>query len=192
MNGAIDGHIEHHLFPDLPVERLAEIEGEVTALCDELGIPHEHTSLAGAVLGMMRVAAHFSLPRTTPTADQAARRALYRELVDEYRRGSHETGTERVAATVVPKHRVTLAKSGRVVSVAADETLLEALEREGVSIRSGCRRGACQTCLTPRLSGRTSQDERGRKADAIGGRIHRDHVNLCIARAESDVVLDLE
>src|SRR4051812_24845693 len=35
----------------------------------------------------------------------------------------------------------------RAVAVAPGETLLAALEREGLPVRASCRAGACQTCL---------------------------------------------
>lgn len=48
---------------------------------------------------------------------------------------------------------VDLATSGVHVSVAADETILDAVERAGVFALSSCRTGVCGTCETPVLEG---------------------------------------
>ena len=42
MTGQLSFQIEHHLFPDLPSNRYAEIAPEVRALCEEYGL--EYTS----------------------------------------------------------------------------------------------------------------------------------------------------
>lgn len=48
---------------------------------------------------------------------------------------------------------VELATSGIHVSVASDETILEAVERAGAFVLSSCRTGTCGTCETPVLDG---------------------------------------
>lgn len=61
-----------------------------------------------------------------------------------------------------------LARSGKVVPVGAEETLLEALEKQGVDVPYSCRVGGCGTC----------------KVGVIRGSIdHRDH---CLAAEERD------
>jgi ferredoxin-NADP reductase len=50
--------------------------------------------------------------------------------------------------------RVTLASSGQSIAVAAQESLLEALERVGVEVPSMCRSGVCGECRTQVRSGR--------------------------------------
>jgi len=40
MTGNLSFQIEHHLFPDLPSNRYAEIATEVRALCAEYGLPY--------------------------------------------------------------------------------------------------------------------------------------------------------
>jgi dimethylamine monooxygenase subunit B len=49
--------------------------------------------------------------------------------------------------------RATLVSAGRQVNVAAEETLLEALERAGVPVPSQCRGGVCGECRTPVAGG---------------------------------------
>ncbi|MEU6659096.1 PDR/VanB family oxidoreductase [Streptomyces sp. NPDC046821] len=44
-------------------------------------------------------------------------------------------------------------RDGRVVKVAPDETILDALDRAGVRTLSSCRQGTCGTCETPVLAG---------------------------------------
>ncbi len=48
--GALDRQIEHHLFPQLPPERLREIAPEVRAICEKYGVPYR-TGSWGQVLG---------------------------------------------------------------------------------------------------------------------------------------------
>jgi fatty acid desaturase len=54
MSGNLSHQIEHHLFPDLPAHRYAEIAPEVRALAAEYGLPYQSGSLArqfGSVVG---------------------------------------------------------------------------------------------------------------------------------------------
>ncbi|MDY6995843.1 MAG: PDR/VanB family oxidoreductase [Actinomycetota bacterium] len=63
---------------------------------------------------------------------------------------------ERFAAAPVLDGRpfeVTVAGTGQVVAVAADETLLGALRRSGVSAPYSCQQGFCGTCRTRVLAG---------------------------------------
>jgi len=46
MSGNLSHQIEHHLFPDLPAHRYAEISVEVRALCERYGLPYNTGSLA--------------------------------------------------------------------------------------------------------------------------------------------------
>jgi vanillate monooxygenase ferredoxin subunit len=49
---------------------------------------------------------------------------------------------------------VQLASSGRVVSVRADQTVIQALAAAGVHVSTSCEQGVCGTCLTRVLDGR--------------------------------------
>lgn len=82
--------------------------------------------------------------------------------------------------------RVTLARSRRELLVPAGQTLLTALEAQGVKPASGCRMGICNTCACGKLEG-TSEDTR------TGERQHEAStaLRICISSARSDLVLDL-
>ena len=84
---------------------------------------------------------------------------------------------------------VVLAKSQQRVTVAADESIVQALEKIGVSVLVSCQEGICGTCVTPVLEGIPQ---------------HRDHylhpeekashrlMTPCCSRAQSPtLVLDL-
>jgi vanillate monooxygenase ferredoxin subunit len=48
---------------------------------------------------------------------------------------------------------VQLSSSGRVISVAADQTVVKALEAAGIIVPTSCEQGVCGTCLTRVLEG---------------------------------------
>lgn len=48
---------------------------------------------------------------------------------------------------------VELAKSGKIVFVGKDETVIQALTTAGVNVDVSCEQGMCGTCLTPVLAG---------------------------------------
>ncbi|ORA43344.1 acyl-CoA desaturase [Mycolicibacterium chubuense] len=55
-SGNLCYQIEHHLFPDLPSNRLAEIAGRVRPLCEKYGLPYNTASFAhqyGSTLGII-------------------------------------------------------------------------------------------------------------------------------------------
>ncbi len=172
----VDYHIEHHLFPDLPVERLGGLSPKVKGLCDELGIPYETMTLTGAFCSILKLAARYSLPIRTPTRGQRARRDAYRALVDAYRRAKPRRQPKPAVI-----HRLHLARTGRELAARSDKPVLAALEAEGIAVRTGCRKGACQACRVPKLSGATSQDPKGGRSE----------VNVCVAKPRGDLVLDL-
>ena len=41
LSGGLDRHIEHHLFPDLPPNRLDDVSAEVRATCEAAGITYQ-------------------------------------------------------------------------------------------------------------------------------------------------------
>lgn len=49
--------------------------------------------------------------------------------------------------------QVELARSGKLIEVAQDESILEALSRENVSIDAICNEGVCRSCMVPVLGG---------------------------------------
>jgi vanillate monooxygenase ferredoxin subunit len=84
---------------------------------------------------------------------------------------------------------VQLASSGRVITVAPDQTVLAALDKAGVVVPSSCEQGVCGTCLTRVISG--TPDHRDQyllpEEQAAG-----DQFLPCCSRAKSPrLVLDL-
>jgi fatty acid desaturase len=73
LSGNLSHQIEHHLFPDIPAHRYAEIATEVRATCERYGLPYNtgplHTQFGSVVKKIVRLA----LPgrRTAPPASEA-------------------------------------------------------------------------------------------------------------------------
>lgn len=53
----------------------------------------------------------------------------------------------------MPDFQLQLARSGRVIAVEKNQSVLEALKAGGVDIASSCEQGVCGTCLTRVLQG---------------------------------------
>lgn len=85
-------------------------------------------------------------------------------------------------------HRVaiTLQRSQKTVMVPVGQSILSALEAEGINPAYGCRRGLCNTCSCTKLSGSTqhtqSQDSNHESPTSV---------RLCVNSASSDLTLDL-
>ncbi|MGD9528985.1 fatty acid desaturase family protein [Pseudonocardia sp.] len=62
MTGNLSFQIEHHLFPDLPSNRYAEIAPEVRALCAEYGLPYVTGRLHRQYGQVVRTLARLALP----------------------------------------------------------------------------------------------------------------------------------
>jgi fatty acid desaturase len=62
MSGNLSFQIEHHLFPDLPAHRYAEISPEVQAICRKYGLPYNTGSFAAQTLSTWKRIAKLSLP----------------------------------------------------------------------------------------------------------------------------------
>jgi ferredoxin-NADP reductase len=82
-----------------------------------------------------------------------------------------------------------LQRSGQRVQVGEDESLLEALEREGLAPNCLCRGGACGVCLTNVIAGEPEhRDHFLSAADKAKGRL----IMPCVSRARGpSLVLDL-
>jgi fatty acid desaturase len=72
MSGNLSHQIEHHLFPDLPAHRYAEIAPRVRAACERHGLPYNSGSLARQFGTVVRRICRLALPLPAPTL-QAAR-----------------------------------------------------------------------------------------------------------------------
>ncbi|MFO1412919.1 MAG: PDR/VanB family oxidoreductase [Burkholderiales bacterium] len=83
--------------------------------------------------------------------------------------------------------RVRLARSGRVVDVPADRSLLEALREHGVRVMSSCEAGSCGTCRTGLVAGDVEHRDFVLGPDQQAGEIM-----VCVSRARGDeITLDL-
>ena len=83
--------------------------------------------------------------------------------------------------------KVTLARSGRVVEVPADCTILEALRLNGVRTTSSCESGTCGTCKTGLLDGKPDHRDM-----VLMDEEKNDHIMICVSRsAGGDLVLDI-
>ena len=70
MSGNLGYQIEHHLFPDLPSNRYAEIAPRVRALCDKYDIPYTTGPLHQQYGQVLRVIMKLSLPNRFTTDDK--------------------------------------------------------------------------------------------------------------------------
>lgn len=80
------------------------------------------------------------------------------------------------------RYTVTFRRSDRKVEIDGATTLLEAATRAGISVPTGCRRGLCRACVTPKLSGTTQNED-----SDIGVK----RITVCDSLACSDIDLDL-
>ncbi|MDQ4118248.1 MAG: PDR/VanB family oxidoreductase [Actinomycetota bacterium] len=82
-----------------------------------------------------------------------------------------------------------LASSGRTLTVPADRSVLETLERSGVTVLSSCREGTCGTCETGVLDGVPEHRDTVLAPDE---RAANDVMMVCVSRSCSPrLVLDL-
>jgi NADPH-dependent stearoyl-CoA 9-desaturase len=97
LSGNLGFQIEHHLFPDLPSNRYAEISVKVRALCDQYGIPYTTGPLHKQYGQVLRTVWKLSLPNGMTKDDQPAAppsRLPTRRLTDAERPTRRlETGT---------------------------------------------------------------------------------------------------
>ncbi|MDB5750317.1 MAG: ferredoxin [Ramlibacter sp.] len=85
--------------------------------------------------------------------------------------------------------RVKVASSGQLVEVGAKETVVQALEKHGVTILVSCEQGVCGTCITRVLDGECDHRDLYFTDDE---KAKNDQFTPCCSRARSDVlVLDL-
>ena len=81
---------------------------------------------------------------------------------------------------------ITLQRSGRTLSVPRGQSLLTALEAQGLKPASGCRMGICNTCACGKASGTTRHLHTGDvEHEPVSA------LRLCVNTASSDLVLDL-
>ena len=84
---------------------------------------------------------------------------------------------------------VTLRRSGRRIAVAADQSILDAVEAAGVPAPSGCRGGTCGTCQVKVVSG---EPEHRDTALNDADRERAGLMCICVSRAKgTELTLDL-
>ena len=88
FSGNLSFQIEHHLFPDIPAHRYAEISGEVREICRRYGLPYNtgpiHTQFASVVRKIVRLAFPWGgKPKDAdPVVEEPASRICEPELVN--------------------------------------------------------------------------------------------------------------
>ena len=82
--------------------------------------------------------------------------------------------------------RVELKASQKTLELSASQSLLTALEAQGIQVSSGCRMGICNTCACSKLAGATQHMQTGELENEP-----QSALRLCVNRANSDLILDL-
>ena len=80
------------------------------------------------------------------------------------------------------RYTVRFRRSERSVEIDGATTLLEAAGRAGIRVPTGCQRGLCGACVSPKLSGATQLE---------AGRGSMERITVCNSLACSDIELDL-
>lgn len=78
---------------------------------------------------------------------------------------------------------VRLAKSGKVVAVPVDKTILEVLRDDGLDVPSSCETGTCGTCRTKMLAG-----EADHRDLVLAEHEKADTIMICVSRAKTDEI----
>jgi len=91
MSGNLCYQIEHHLFPDLPSNRYAEIAERVTALCDKYDLPYTTGSLGRQYLQSFITIAKLALPNRFLQATSDDAPETNSELKFRIRGGARDT-----------------------------------------------------------------------------------------------------
>lgn len=86
-------------------------------------------------------------------------------------------------------YSITVKPSGHQFTAEADETVLEAALRQGLSFPYGCRNGACGACVGTVLEGQVSYEEPPMGLD--DDEIEAGKALFCSAQAQSDLVIEV-
>jgi linoleoyl-CoA desaturase len=82
MSGNLSHQIEHHLFPDVPAHRYAEMAVQTREICDRYGIPYNSGPLTKQFGTVVRKIVKLALPsRSRPAAPAPVPAPVERELV---------------------------------------------------------------------------------------------------------------
>jgi NADPH-dependent stearoyl-CoA 9-desaturase len=91
MSGNLCYQIEHHLFPDLPTNRYAEISERITALCDKYDLPYTTGSLGHQYMQTFWTILKLSLPNKLLEANADDAPETHSELKFRIRAGVQES-----------------------------------------------------------------------------------------------------
>jgi vanillate O-demethylase ferredoxin subunit len=84
---------------------------------------------------------------------------------------------------------VQIASSGKLVRVAPEQNIVEALEAEGIIVPTSCEQGVCGTCITRVLAGTPDHRDLFLTDDEHAA---NDCMTVCCSRSKSaTLVLDL-
>ncbi|MYR08850.1 acyl-CoA desaturase [Gordonia sp. SID5947] len=134
MSGNLSYQIEHHIFPDLPSNRLAEISIRVQTLCEKYDLPYTTGSFPVQYAKSWRTIAKLSLPNKylRATADDAPETASERRFKQGLPEGARlvaaidpETGRRRGLRSAIRALR----RRGRGAHISATRTEMPAQQR---------------------------------------------------------------
>lgn len=96
-------------------------------------------------------------------------------------------------ASIIPTHaegfEVVLAQSGQTITVAPNESILQAVEKVGINVNCLCREGACGTCETSILAGEANHYDQYLDDDE---KASQKTIMICVSRAKGkSITLDL-
>jgi linoleoyl-CoA desaturase len=75
MTGNLSHQIEHHIFPDIPSNRYAEIAPRVREICDRYGLSYTTGPMRKQYGNVLRKINRYALPRRAEAAAAQARTA---------------------------------------------------------------------------------------------------------------------
>jgi NADPH-dependent stearoyl-CoA 9-desaturase len=106
MTGNLSYQIEHHLYPDLPSNRLAEISVRVGQVCDKYDLPYTSGPLLVQYAKTWRTMAKLSLPNqylsaTTDDAPETRSERMFAALEPDFARTDAATGRRRGLKTAI-------------------------------------------------------------------------------------------
>jgi fatty acid desaturase len=107
-SGNLCYQIEHHLFPDLPSNRYAQIAARVRALCDKYDLPYTSGSLVHQYFLTLRTIHKLALPDAflVATSDDAPETASERKFNNDATSAAASGGTTIGLRTALRAHRL--------------------------------------------------------------------------------------
>jgi linoleoyl-CoA desaturase len=117
MTGNLCHQIEHHLYPDLPSNRLHEVSVRVRALCDKYDLPYTTGSFLMQYAKTWRTIAKLSLPNrylrdTADDAPETRSERMFAELEPGFAKTDRVTGRRRGLKTAITAVRQWRRRSG--------------------------------------------------------------------------------